>query len=55
VILPRGNNGAYEAQIGWDACTGLGTPIFPQLLAALQSPTGRGHGPALKHQDAQNA
>jgi kumamolisin len=53
--ITEGNNGAYEAQIGWDACTGLGTPIFPQLLAALQSPTGRGHGPALKHQDAQNA
>jgi len=30
-----GNNGAYKAAAGWDACTGLGTPEGDQLLQAL--------------------
>jgi kumamolisin len=30
-----GNNGAYEARAGWDACTGLGAPGGSQLLKAL--------------------
>lgn len=30
-----GNNGAYAAGPGWDACTGLGTPDGAQLLNAL--------------------
>lgn len=30
-----GNNGAYAAAPGWDACTGLGSPIGQQLLGAL--------------------
>ncbi|GAC1512959.1 MAG: S53 family peptidase [Chloroflexota bacterium] len=30
-----GNNGAYSAGLGWDACTGLGTPDGARLLAAL--------------------
>jgi kumamolisin len=34
-----GNNGAYSAGPGWDACTGLGTPDGAALLAALASPT----------------
>ncbi len=33
-----GNNGAYKAAAGWDACTGLGTPDGAKLLAALQAP-----------------
>ena len=36
--ITTGNNGAYEAAAGWDACTGLGTPDGAKLLAALQSP-----------------
>ena len=32
----------YTAGNGWDACTGLGTPIGSGLLAALQ-----GHAPAM--------
>jgi kumamolisin len=32
-----GNNGAYSATAGWDACTGLGSPIGQQLLNALSS------------------
>jgi kumamolisin len=31
-----GNNGAYSAGPGWDACTGLGSPDGTALLAALQ-------------------
>jgi kumamolisin len=30
-----GNNGTYEAKVGWDACTGLGAPGGSQLLKAL--------------------
>ena len=26
----------YEAQAGWDACTGFGSPVGEQLLQALQ-------------------
>jgi kumamolisin len=29
--ITSGNNGAYVASPGWDACTGLGTPNGPQL------------------------
>jgi kumamolisin len=30
-----GNNGAYQAGVGWDACTGLGSPRGEALLTAL--------------------
>jgi kumamolisin len=33
--ITSGNNGAYKAKKGWDACTGLGTPNGTALLAAL--------------------
>jgi kumamolisin len=33
--ITSGNNGAYAAAQGWDACTGWGTPIGTRLLAAL--------------------
>jgi len=32
-----GNNGAYAARPGWDACTGLGSPDGVNLLAALMA------------------
>jgi kumamolisin len=32
-----GNNGAYSARAGWDACTGLGTPDGEKLLSALKA------------------
>ncbi|GGF33972.1 kumamolisin [Aliidongia dinghuensis] len=35
--ITQGNNGAYEATQGWDACTGLGSPDGSALLAALQA------------------
>jgi kumamolisin len=31
-----GNNGAYSAGPGWDACTGLGSPDGTALLARLK-------------------
>lgn len=33
--ITRGNNGAYAAHRGWDACTGLGSPNGLALLPAL--------------------
>lgn len=30
--ITQGNNGAFNAGKGWDACTGLGTPNGPSLL-----------------------
>jgi kumamolisin len=33
-----GNNGAYAASPGWDACTGLGSPNGSALVAALAAP-----------------
>ncbi len=33
--ITSGNNGAYTAGSGWDACTGLGSPIGTQVAAAL--------------------
>jgi kumamolisin len=33
--ITQGNNGAYSAQKGWNACTGLGTPDGSKLAAAL--------------------
>jgi kumamolisin len=34
--ITEGNNGAYSAGPGWDACTGLGSPNGTALLARLQ-------------------
>lgn len=33
--ITSGDNGAYAAGAGWDACTGLGVPEGVRLLAAL--------------------
>jgi kumamolisin len=33
--ITSGNNGAYQAGPGWDACTGLGSPEGTRLLHAL--------------------
>jgi kumamolisin len=35
--VTSGNNGAYAAKPGWDACTGWGTPNGTKLLSALAS------------------
>ncbi|MHB8571887.1 MAG: S53 family peptidase [Candidatus Dormibacteria bacterium] len=36
--VSQGGNGAWSARIGWDPCTGLGSPNGPRLLSLL---TGR--------------
>ena len=33
--ITQGNNGAYEAAVGWDACTGLGTPIGQEVAKVM--------------------
>jgi kumamolisin len=33
--ITEGNNGAYAANGGWDACTGWGAPVGSRLLAVL--------------------
>jgi len=38
--ITSGNNGAYSAKAGWDACTGFGSPIGTAIAAAL-SPSAR--------------
>ena len=35
--ITQGNNGAFQARPGWDACTGLGSPDAAGLLDALQT------------------
>jgi kumamolisin len=35
--VTSGNNGAYSAGPGWDACTGLGTPDGAKLLAVIST------------------
>jgi kumamolisin len=35
--IVAGDNGAYHARAGWDACTGLGSPDGAQVLAALSA------------------
>ena len=42
----HGNNGAYAARWGWDACTGLGSPDGVNLLAALTAIRARAPHPA---------
>ena len=33
--ITQGNNGAYKATTGWDACTGLGSPMGSAIVALL--------------------
>ena len=45
--ITSGNNGAYSAGPGWDACTGLGVPDGTALLTRLEPSGGAvwGYGP----------
>jgi kumamolisin len=40
--IVSGNNGAFSAGPGWDACTGLGSPIGAKLIALLGASTAAG-------------
>ena len=35
--IVTGTNGAYKATVGWDCCTGLGTPNGKAILASFES------------------
>lgn len=39
--ITQGNNGAYKAGAGWDACTGLGSPIGTAIASLLASTSTR--------------
>jgi kumamolisin len=34
--VTQGNNGGFSAGPGWDACTGLGSPIADKLIPLLE-------------------
>ncbi len=46
--ITSGNNGAYSAGPGWDACSGLGSPIGTQVATVLGSPPTQATGTTLK-------
>jgi kumamolisin len=48
--ITEGDNGAYPAGPGWDACTGLGSPDGGRLLQAL---AGKTAAPAKRHAAAR--
>ena len=35
--ITTGSNGAFNAGVGWDACTGLGSPVGTAVVAALKT------------------
>jgi kumamolisin len=37
--ITSGNNGAYRADVGWDPCTGLGSPKAAAFVSSLSSTT----------------
>src|SRR5262249_32023762 len=42
--ITSGNNGAFSAGPGWDACTGLGSPNGAAVIAALAPSQAKGSG-----------
>lgn len=42
--ITSGNNGAFKAGPGWDACTGLGSPIGTKIASALGAKAKKGKG-----------
>jgi len=46
--ITQGNNGAFSAAVGWDACTGLGSPDGAKLLAALTGTSPSIHAASVK-------
>jgi kumamolisin len=46
--ITQGNNGAFSAGPGWDACTGLGSPIAGKLIPLLAPAAAASAPPAKK-------
>ena len=44
--ITQGSNGAFSAGPGWDACTGLGSPIAAKLIPLLAPPAAKGKSSA---------
>ena len=44
--ITSGDNGAFAAQAGWDACTGLGSPNGQALLTALRAVVATASAPS---------
>jgi kumamolisin len=42
--ITSGNNGAFSAGPGWDACTGLGSPIGSKIIPLIAAATATGKG-----------
>ena len=42
--ITSGNNGAFSAGPGWDACTGLGSPVAGQVIAAVKPAAAKKKG-----------
>ena len=42
--ITQGNNGAFSAGPGWDACTGLGSPMGAQVIQALAATSAQKRG-----------
>jgi kumamolisin len=40
--ITKGNNGAYSAGLGWDPCSGLGSPVGATLLSIVSGHAGTG-------------
>jgi kumamolisin len=38
--VTQGSNGDFAAAVGWDACTGLGSPNGFALAVLLEAPAG---------------
>lgn len=53
--ITQGNNGAFSANTGWDACTGLGSPIGTKLTALLGTATTGAKTAAAKKSAAKTA
>jgi kumamolisin len=45
--ITQGSNGSFSAALGWDACTGLGSPSGENLLAALATAQKKPAAPTL--------
>ena len=46
--ITEGNNGAFQAGPGWDACTGLGSPVGAAIVTALKLSSTAGGAPSPK-------
>ena len=51
--ITQGNNGAFEATAGWDACTGLGSPDGAAIARAVAAVAGGAPTPAMASRTLQ--